>query len=119
LNLGSALGNAKHPNEALAEFQIFVREQPNFYLGHVHLGRVLHEADRFAESAREFERAVELEPRAVEAWGKLGVTYEKLGERDKAISAYQRVLALVPEQPIAQKRLAVLKSRMTVEVLPK
>jgi peroxin-5 len=122
LNLGSALGNAQHPNDALAEFQTYVRARPDSYLGHYLLGFALLQASRFAESVRELGKAVELEPGSVVAWGNLGIAQEKLGEKDLAIRAYQRVLAIAPKDspaiPTARQRLFLLQSRMSVDVVP-
>jgi tetratricopeptide (TPR) repeat protein len=119
LNLGSALGNARHPNEALGEFQYYVRVRPDAYLGHSVLGLALLQSQRHAEAARELERAVELEPGAVNAWGNLGIAYEALGDREKATQCYQRVLALAPGHPGATRRLVGLRSKISVEVVPK
>ncbi|HEV8112725.1 MAG TPA: tetratricopeptide repeat protein [Planctomycetota bacterium] len=119
LNLGSALGNARHPNEALAEFQYYVRARPDAYLGHSVLGLALLQSQRHEEAARELERAVELEPAALNAWGNLGIAYEALNDREKAIQCYQRVLALAPGHPGATRRLVSLRSKISVEVVPK
>ena len=118
LNLGSALGNAQHPNDALAEFQTYVRERPSSYLGHYLLGFALLQASRFSESVRELGQAVDLEPGSVNGWGNLGIAQEKLGEKDLAIQAYQRVLALAPGHPTAKQHLFLLQSRMSVDVVP-
>jgi len=119
LDLGAALGNAGHPNESLAELEFFVRERPDMYLGHAVFGLALLQNQRYAEAVRELERAVELEPGAVNAWGNLGIACERQGEKGNAIGAYQRVLALSPGHPAAKQRLFMLQSRVTVDVVPK
>lgn len=119
LNLGVALGNADHPNEALDELRGYVAQVPDSFLGHHSIGFLLLKANDFAGAAREFTRAVELEPGAVDAWGNLGVAQQELGRKDEAIACFERVLVLRPGHPVARDRLFKLKSGMTVEVVPK
>ncbi len=44
-----------------------------------------------------FLRAVNLEPRFVEAWTNLGYSYRKAGDNQKALDAYRRALDLRPD----------------------
>lgn len=44
-----------------------------------------------------FLRAVNLEPRFVEAWTNLGFSYRKAGDNQKALGAYRRALELRPD----------------------
>ena len=48
-----------------------------------------------------FRKAVELEPKDVEAWLGLAATYDELRRFDLADSAYMKVLALMPTNAIA------------------
>jgi tetratricopeptide (TPR) repeat protein len=118
LNLGVALGNANHPNEALDELRKFVAEVPDSFNGHQSIGVLLLQIPDHAGAAREHERAVELEPGADDAWGNLGIAKQELGRREEAIRCFERVLALHPGHPVAQDRLFKLKSRMTIDVVP-
>jgi tetratricopeptide (TPR) repeat protein len=54
------------------------------------------------------ERSVVLDPQYVQAWVWLGQGYQNSGNRDKAIDAYKRALALDPNQPEASKGVKVL-----------
>jgi protein O-mannosyl-transferase len=119
LDYAVALGNAGHQNEAMDELRSYVQMVPNSYVGHLSIGILLLGMHDHAGAAAEFERAVALEPGAVDAWGNLGIAYQELGKRDEAIRCYERVLALRPGHPAAKERLFKLKSRMTVEVVPK
>jgi tetratricopeptide (TPR) repeat protein len=115
LNLGSALSNAQRTDEAIAELELFVREEPHSFMGRFGLGFALVRAKRFEAAARNLELAVELEPSFVNAWGNLGFAYEGLGQRDKAIEVYRRVLVLSPGHPTATARLKILTMKVRVE----
>jgi tetratricopeptide (TPR) repeat protein len=118
LNLGVALGNAGHPNEALDELRKFVAEVPDSFLGHQSIGVLLLQIPDHAGAARELERAVGSSRPAVDAWGNLGIAKQELGQREEAIRCFERVLVLHPGHPVARDRLFKLKSRMTVDVVP-
>ena len=51
-----------------------------------------------------------LNPRFVPAWVNLGNLHEQRGDRERARLAYERALALDPEQPLALARLPDLKA---------
>lgn len=55
------------------------------------------------------QHAVDLQPSDAEAWGNLGKLRKDLGELDAALAAYERALALQPEDLLVlQRRLYVL-----------
>jgi tetratricopeptide (TPR) repeat protein len=60
------------------------------------LGLAYQQMDRLPEAAREFERAIELNPRLVDAHFSLAYVYEKSGRTEEAIAAYERVVRLDP-----------------------
>jgi len=49
-------------------------------------------------------------PTTADAFWRMGLAQEQLGERDAALTSYQRALALQPEHEEAQKALKVLKA---------
>jgi len=60
------------------------------------LGLAYQQMGRLPEAAREFQRAIELSPRLVDAHFSLAYVYEKSGKTDAAIAAYERVADLDP-----------------------
>ncbi len=54
-----------------------------------------------AEARAPFERAVELNPQATNAWAALGQIRSVSGETDEALSAFDRALAVDPQEPFA------------------
>jgi len=57
--------------------------------------------DRYTEARKQFEQAVQTDPKIPEAWNYLGYTNRKLGSYDQAIAAYEKALALKPGYPDA------------------
>ncbi len=59
------------------------------------------------------ERSVVLDPQYVQAWVWLGQGYQNSGNREKAMDAYRRALALDPNQPEANKGVKILSGAVT------
>jgi tetratricopeptide (TPR) repeat protein len=59
-------------------------------------------------AVRHLNRAVELDDKDVQAWVWLGQGYQNSGNREKAMEAYRKALALDPNQPDASKGIRVL-----------
>jgi tetratricopeptide (TPR) repeat protein len=67
----------------------------------------------WAGAVQHLERSVALDPQYVQAWVWLGQGYQNSGNRDKAIDAYRKALALDPNQPDANKGVKVLSGAVT------
>ncbi|MCC7178030.1 MAG: tetratricopeptide repeat protein [Acidobacteria bacterium] len=70
------------------------------------LGSTFHEAGRYDEAVRHYERAVALEPDYAPAYNNLGVTLRAQGRVDAAIAAYEKGLALEDDYPDLHYNLA-------------
>ncbi|MBI1318396.1 MAG: tetratricopeptide repeat protein [Candidatus Hydrogenedens sp.] len=62
--------------------------------------------------AREYLRSTELNPEFFEAWFNLGVAYDNMKERGKAVAAYERGVALRPDSAVCWQCLG--RSRMAI-----
>ena len=62
------------------------------------MGIALLKLDRAEEARQNLESALKFGKRHAKAWNALGVAYLKLGDRDKAIKAWEQCTALNPEQ---------------------
>jgi Flp pilus assembly protein TadD len=69
---------------------------------------VLRKLGRFADSARELERARALEPSGSDIYVQLGLSYEALGKPDAAEDTYRRALTLNPRNRTARELLGKL-----------
>ncbi len=80
------------------------------------LGRLYAANGHYREARKLYDQAVEIDPYYVEGMANKGVTYEKEGKWDKALSLYQKALAVDGKDSIsallarnAQKMLALRK----------
>lgn len=91
-----------------------IREEPANSELWVHLGLVNRKLDRLEEARQAFERAAELNPRNANAHFMLGLLYEKTGQKDRAVAAWEGCLQNATEdgmRGIAEKHLKVLRGR--------
>jgi tetratricopeptide (TPR) repeat protein len=110
-NLAYLQQHARQYDAALASYQRALDcgvGQPE----EVHLNRAVILADclaRLDDAEREFGRALQRNPRYVPALVNLGNLHEQRGDRERAIDAYERALALEPNQALALARLPNVK----------
>jgi len=81
------------PAQMIQGFQKIVRDRPNFVPGHIGLAKMYANQGQFAPAETELKRALELDPRNIEArfgLGKLDLNYNHPQE---AAAAFRQVLA--------------------------
>ncbi len=76
------------------------------------LGRMYAENGKYKQARELYDRAVAIDPYYVEGMANKGVTYEKEGRWDKALSAYQKALSMDRED-----RLSALLAQKAKEML--
>ncbi|MEA3187671.1 MAG: hypothetical protein QOD99_1501 [Chthoniobacter sp.] len=54
------------------------------------LGNLCMEQGRYADAAVAYEKALKLNPQFAEAWSKLAIAYQNLGEDKKALEAFKK-----------------------------
>lgn len=67
----------------------------------------------WTDAVKHLERSVALDAQYVQAWVWLGQGHQNSGNRDKAMDAYRKALALDPNQPEANKGVKVLSGGAT------
>jgi tetratricopeptide (TPR) repeat protein len=92
--LGLADGRRMNPREALRHYETQLAERPDdpgLHIGHGNVLRFLWDGDRATAAYR---RALELDPRAVEAYATLGQLAEERGDLAEAHALYGKCVAL-------------------------
>jgi Tfp pilus assembly protein PilF len=81
---------------ALSLVQDYVSNNPNDANGHEILGAQYFESKNYPAAQSEFERAVQLDPKSLQARLRLGKVLEASGQTQSAVAQYQKALDLQP-----------------------
>jgi len=102
--LGAMLYDSGRHEEAIASLRAALALLPNDGAISFRLGVCLCRTSgaRVQEGLRFQRRAIELQPRQIEAHTQLGAILSYNGYRDQAVAAYQRALELFPDDPTLQ-----------------
>lgn len=101
--------------EGLRRFEQSRRWFPDTAENHMAYAKILFRAGRAAESLDAAERAAVLGPDAYTTWNFIGDLSRQLNNPGRAREAYQRSLALKPDQPRTQENLKSLDNTSTGE----
>jgi len=113
----TALGLAAQPHDALA--RVLLRECLDTFErdggifedtaeNHIAFAKLLYRAARIPEALLAVSRAVALNPGDTESLNFAGSMYTQMGNADGARQAYEKSLAVNPEQPVIQEMLKQL-----------
>jgi tetratricopeptide (TPR) repeat protein len=98
-SLGSALLEAGHRPEAIAQFEAALRVKPDYAELHNNLGHALVEAGRPSEARTHFEEALRLQPENFAARDNLGNLALQEGRPAEALTHYEEALRQKPDSP--------------------
>jgi tetratricopeptide (TPR) repeat protein len=107
-NLGLALLQTGHMEEAAAEFRRAIALQPNHAYAHFQLGTLALSRRDWTDAAVHFEAALAADPHYVSARINLGQALSQLGRPDEAIAQYRSALSDDPGAQDARTLLAAL-----------
>lgn len=110
-NLARAQGLLGHWEVAVNEYRQAERLLPDDYAVTFNLGLALRKSGDTAGAAEELEKAAELNPQDASFRLALARTYEELGRKQDAVTAYQQTLTLAPdatEAPVIRARIDAL-----------
>jgi tetratricopeptide (TPR) repeat protein len=95
-------GNAEHilgrDDQALADFEKAVDVNPNLYRAYAELGSIYRGRNDLRRAMEMFTKSIQAKPN-VDAFYERGITYESLGEHQKAIEDYDRAILESPDAP--------------------
>jgi Tfp pilus assembly protein PilF len=75
----------------------------------IRIGYIYFEKKNYSQAIEYLERAVRMSSRNVEATYYLGLSYDKIGEKEKALTYFTKVLELAPQSEFAQEAEKKLK----------
>ena len=101
-------GDPKGAERTLREL---LRKSPRAYPSQAALGFTRLSQDQHADALQWFDRALAADPTFVPALVGRGEALVELGREGEAFEAYQSVLERVPDQPVALRRVEVLRFR--------
>ncbi|MGA2000087.1 MAG: protein kinase [Terriglobales bacterium] len=116
-NLGLTLDNLGRAGEAEPELKKSIQLQPT---GHAYtmLGRLYYRQRRWADAAAMMEQGLQLDRGDYRLWANLALTYDWLGDKERADRAYaeelvrlEAVAKLNPDDADVQSRLGLLYAR--------
>ena len=102
---------------AMEEYDLAIRDydraysiSPDVAEIHVNRGNLLFMSRIFDQAITEYTRAIELDlPKLYIAFYNRGLTYEKMGELEKAADDYRHALELMPDWSRAREKLELLQ----------
>jgi tetratricopeptide (TPR) repeat protein len=104
-NLGAALRDQGHLQDAIASCREAIRLNPNIAEAHSTLGVALRELDKLDEAIAAQREAVRINPRFAVAHCNLGGTLSEQSKLEEAVTAYRQAISLQPDYDIAYANL--------------
>ena len=92
--------------EALSMFRQILSENPTITGAYLGIAEIYMDGDDYERAEPVFRRAARLEPRNFDAQYGHGLALQMLGRFVEAIRAYQRALAIAPDDPLANRNIA-------------
>jgi len=108
-NLGWAYYNKKDYRLAEKYYLEALRIEPEFIIAMRGLAKTYIETGKISEAIEKLKKAVTLAPRVPELYFDLGEAYELAGDRNKAVSAYRKVVSISPESDLGSRAADRLK----------
>ena len=109
---GTLAMNIRAYDAALESFDAIVENAPDFAEGWNKRATLFYLMDRYAESVRDVERTLELEPRHFGALSGMGLISIELGDEASALEWFERALEVNPHMPGAKDNVRYLREKL-------
>ncbi|MDW8212228.1 MAG: tetratricopeptide repeat protein [Roseiflexaceae bacterium] len=93
------------PDRAIGMAHHILETYPHCLEAHQMLGEAHLSSRQYEDARADFERVLQFDPEHVPALVGLGMTCERLGQLDRAISAFERALEIKPDLPELRNQL--------------
>lgn len=118
LNLAAALRGGGKLSEATDALQKSIKISPS-YPAYANLGNVYYQQHRYAESARQYEKALEFNAKDYRVWINLANAYFWLNKSNDAAADFRRALPLLedavklhPQDPTIQSSIGIVYAKL-------
>lgn len=108
---GKKLLSERRFDEAFAEFESALRQDPNNLSAHLALGRLKARQGDLDGALRHFRSAIEIDPTKIQTYLHSGRVYLRLNQLDKARESFENALRLGKRSDIAHAALGVVCAR--------
>ncbi len=109
--LGRWLLRADRPEEAQAEFDLAVEEDPGAFWPNFYRAISAYRLERFDEALNAASVCVALSPTSAECFYNRGLAHQALAHDDAALDDFGRAIALDPKLPMAEIGMARIKAK--------
>jgi tetratricopeptide (TPR) repeat protein len=117
INLGTIHYNRREYEQAEQMYRLATVADPEYALAFFDLGNVLDEMQRMDEATVAYQRAVQLVPQYADAHYNLALSYERQGERRRALRHWLAYVRLDPVGPWASHAQAQARKILNTEKL--
>lgn len=107
--LGYAYKREKQTGKAIVAYQKALEINPKDSQALFELGLIYYDKEDYQEAIDHFKKAADLDPLNLNARNMEAVTYREIGEIEKAVSIWEKILQDNPEYKSAQTNLDKLK----------
>ena len=113
------LEQSGRPEQAIKQYAEVFKTDPDSFLVHNNLGKLMRQVNRYDEARKHFKEALRIKPDYTIAHNNLGNLLQKLGEITEAISHHQEAIRIDPNYANAHNSLgnALMKQRKTAEAI--
>lgn len=112
LEKGLVLASRGSNEEAVFEFNRYIKMKPNDPMAYVVRGDSYDDMGQFEKAIEDYSKSIELEPMLAEAYDKRGTAYAQLGDFEKAIRAFNKAIGLYPENAMYYFNMSVAYNRL-------
>ena len=117
INMGTIHYNLREYEQAEQMYRRATEADPEYALAFFDLGNVLDEMQRLGEATVAYQRAVELVPQYADAHYNLALSYERQGQRRRALRHWMTYMRLDPVGPWANHAQAQARKILNAEKL--
>jgi len=115
LLLTTILVRERQLKEALHQLDTLIQQNPDLVVAHYYRGRINLEMHRYVEAEKALGEALRLNEGLEPALFDMATLYQMTGRKGDAVSTYEKLLELYPDNIPARERLVVLYQKMGLQ----